>query len=100
MTERDERNLRVMADPASYSGGMTRAEREAVAAALDEIDRLRDRPVIDPALAEAMSLAAGLCHSEANRMERAHPPTAEHWRSIATRLQGGYLASGGGEDQR
>lgn len=41
---------------------------------------------------EAMNLAGGLCHSEAHRMEAAHRPTAEHWRSVATRLHGGALA--------
>lgn len=41
---------------------------------------------------EAMNLAGGLCQAEARRMEAAHPPTAEHWRSIATRLHGGAMA--------
>jgi hypothetical protein len=50
--------------------------------------------VLSDGLAEAMNQAAGLCHAEANRMESAHKPTAEHWRSIATRLHGGYLAYG------
>jgi hypothetical protein len=45
-------------------------------------------------IAEAMNLAAGLCHSEANRMEVAHPPTAKHWRDVATQLHAGYLVLG------
>lgn len=58
-----------------------------------EVERLRC--LSSPEFLEALNLASGLCLSEANRWESAHPPTAAHWRSVAIRLQAGYLATGG-----
>jgi hypothetical protein len=41
--------------------------------------------------ADAANAARGLCESEAIRWESACPKTAEHWRSVATRLGALYL---------
>ena len=41
LSERAERNLRVLSDPASHAGRVSRKDIEDIAAALDEIDALR-----------------------------------------------------------
>lgn len=42
---------------------------------------------------ELLLSVSGLCHSEANKWERADPKTSEHWRKAAVELQGTYLAA-------
>lgn len=42
--------------------------------------------------ADAANAARGLCESEANRWEATSPKTAEHWRSVSTRLGALFLA--------